>query len=231
MKLLISFFLSILIYICLILLFIYFIISTNKADKIKQVYIHQAIIKYNKKQNINKVAKVKQVKKQEIKKEVKKTPKKIIKKTKDTFAKAGDDIKFDDIFANTSDNIPTKKIKYKKQENMTKKRGHTDFSKLVKKELSKLSSSVEVVSDSDRKSSVYISNEFEKVWAKINTEDGNFVTLRVDVINGVLNVVVIATNLDTILLNKFLIQLKNIDTSKIKNFHGKITFNTKLKGK
>ena len=35
---------------------------------------------------------------------------------------------------------------------------------------------------------------------------------------------------DTILLNKFLNKLKNIDISKIKDFHGKITFNTKLKG-
>jgi hypothetical protein len=226
MKLLISFFLSLFIYLFLIFLFIYFIIVTNKTEQTKQVYIHQAIIKDNKKQNIPKITKPKQV----VKQEVKKTTKQSIKKTEDTFAKGGDDIKFDDIFANTPDNIPTKKIKHKKQENMTKKRGHTEFSKLVKKELSKLSSSVAVVSNSDKKSSDYISNEFGKVWAEINTEDGNFVTLRVDVVNGKLNIVIISTNLDTILLNKFLNKLKNIDISKIKDFHGKITFNTKLKG-
>jgi preprotein translocase subunit YajC len=226
MRLLISFFLSLFIYLCLIFLFIYFILYNDKTKQVKQIYIHQAIIKYNQKQNISKVPKPKEVKKQEVKNTIKKS----IKKTEDTFSKGGDDIKFDDIFANTPDNIPTKKIKYKKQENMTKKRGHSEFSKLVKKELSNLSSSVAVVSNSDKKSSDYISNEFGKVWAEINTQDGNFVTLRVDVVNHKLNVVVISTNLDTILLNKFLNKLKNIDMSKIKEFHGKITFNTKLKG-
>jgi hypothetical protein len=223
MRLLISFFLSLLIYTFLILFFFYFVISTNKSKKVKQVYIHQAIV--NKKQNMHKITKSKQI----VKKEIKKS-KKSIKKTKDTFSKGGEDIKFDDIFANTPDNILTKKVLQKKQKNMTKKRGNSEFSKLVKKELSKLNSNISIVSNSDKKSSDYISNEFEKVWASIDTEDGNFVKLRVDVVNGSLNLFVIATNLDTILLNKFLNKLRNIDTSKIKNFHGVIIFNTKLKG-
>jgi len=224
MRFLISFLLSLFIYILLIGLFVYFMISKNKPQHIEQVYIHQAI--NIKKQNL---AKTKKVAKSE-KKEVKKINKKEVKKTEDTFSKGGEDIDFNDIFANTPNNVPTKKVIQKKQKNMTKKRGNTDFSKLVKKTLSKLQSSMAVVSDSDKKSTDYISNEFGKVWAQINTQDGNFVTLNIDVVNGHLNVVVIATNLDTILLNKFLNKLKNIDISKIKNFHGKITFNTKLKG-
>jgi len=227
MRFLLSFLLSLFIYIFLIGLFICFIVSTNKPQQIKQVYIHQAIIKDNKKQNMPKITKPLK----SVKKEIKKTiTKKSIKKTEDTFSKGGKDIKFDDIFANTPDNIPTKKVEHKKQEDMTKKRGHTNFSQLVKKEFSKLESNVAVVSNSDKKSSDYISNEFGKVWAKINTQDGDFITLRVDVAHGKLNIVTISTNLDTILLNKFLNKLKNIDISKIKDFHGKITFNTKLKG-
>jgi hypothetical protein len=231
MRLLISFLLTIFIYAFLIGIFLYFIMVSNKSQKVEQVYIHQAIMKNEKKQKQPQITKPqKQVKKES--KTVEKTAKKeSIKKTEDTFLKGGKDIKFDDIFSNTPDNIPTKKITHKKQENMTKKKGHTDFSKLVKKELSKLESNVAVVSNSDKKSSDYISNEFGKVWSEINTEDGNFVTLAVDVTNGKLNVVVIATNLDTILLNKFLNKLKTIDTSKINDFHGRITFNTKLKGK
>ena len=225
MRLLISFLLSLFIYISLIGLFVYFISSQNKPKHIEQVYIHQAI--NIKKQKLPKTKKAIKPEKKEVKKVAQK---KEIKKTKDTFSKGGKDIDFNDIFSNTPNNVPTKKVIQKKQENMTKKRGNTDFTKLVKKTLSKLQSSMAVVSNSDRKSTDYISNEFGKVWAQIDTQDGNFVTLNIDVVNGHLNVVVIATNLDTILLNKFLNKLKNIDISKIKNFHGKITFNTKLKG-
>ena len=231
MRLFISFLLSLFIYSLLIGLFIYFIISTNKQQQVKQVYIHQAIVKSVKKQTI---AKIKKPVKKEIKKEIKKPAKKEpIKKTEDTISKGGQNIKTEDLFNEISDNIPTEKIVHKKQKNMTKKKGNSDFSKLAKKTLSNLESNLQssavIVSNSDKKSSDYISNEFGKIWSQIDTQDGNFVTLAVDVVNGQLNVVVIATNLDTILLNQFLKKLKLIDTSKIKNFDGKITFNTKLK--
>jgi hypothetical protein len=229
MRLLISFFLSLFIYLFFILSFFYFVMSSNESKKLKEVYIHQAILKNDKKQNIQ-VKKSEQVIKKSIEK-IKSMSKNSEQKTKDTFSKAGKEIKFDDIFANTSDNIPTKKIVQKKQKDMTKKKGNNNFSKLVKKELSKLESNIAIDSNSNKESSEYVLNEFEKVWSELDTIDGNFVTLKIDVDNANINLFVISTNLDTILLNKFLNKLKQIDISKIKNFHGTITFNTKLKGK
>jgi len=237
MRLLISFLLTIFIYISFIGLFFYFIISNNKVKKVKEVYIHQAIIIDKSKKNIStkienkeKLEEKKVASEEEnIKKEIQ-TKKDNIEKSKDTFSKGGKDIKFDDIFANTPDNIPTEKVVQKKQKNMTKQKGDEEFSKLVKKELSNLNNSFKISSNSDEKSKSYISNEFEKIWAKLNTQDGDFVTLVVDVSYGKLNIIVISTNLDTIILNKFLNKLKHIDISKIKQFHGKIIFNTKLKG-
>jgi len=228
MRLLISFLLTLFIYSLFIGLFFYFILSSNQPKEVKQVYIHQAIIKNSKKQIVSKINKPE---KKELKKEAKKSEKKdTIKKSEDSFSKAGKDIKSEDIFANVTDNIPTKKIVQKKQNDITIKKGNTDFTKLVKKELANLQLNTSVESNSDEKSKDYISNEFGKIWSEINTQDGNFVTLSVDILNGQLNIVVIATNLDTILLNQFLNKLKTIDISKIKNFSAKITFNTKLKG-
>jgi hypothetical protein len=234
MKLILSFFLSFFIYIFLIFFFIYFIFfTTNKKEKIKQVYIHKAIINNIKKNNIQQDnTQVKKILKLPVKKVIKKEVKDTIKKSKDSFSKSGKDIKFNDIFSNVSDKIPTKKIVRIKHKNMTKKRGNSDdFTKLIKEKLSKLESDISIKSTSDKKSKDYILNEFEKVWAEINTVDGNFVTLKIDVENSKINLFVISTNLDTILLNQFLRKLKQIDISKIKNFHGTIMFNTKLKKK
>jgi len=237
MRLLISFLLTLIVYITFIGLFFYFIFSINKVKKVKEVYIHQAIIVDKIKKNISKKIENKEKleekkvsSEEKIKNETLGKQKNKIEKSKDTFSKGGKEIKFEDIFANTSDLIPTKKIIHKKQKNMTKQKGDEEFSKLVKKELSNLNNSFKISSNSDEKSKSYISNEFEKIWAKLNTQDGDFVTLVVDVSYGKLNIIVISTNLDTIILNKFLNKLKHIDISKIKQFHGKIIFNTKLKG-
>jgi len=227
MKLLVSFLISIFIYISLIIFFWYFVLYEDKNEKVSKVYIHQAIIAKQK----HIVNKQKQKPVINNKKQIKKTKqKKIEHKSKDTFSKAGKDISFDDIFSTTSDNIPTKKIKLKKKDNFTKNKGEEKLSEIVKKRLSFLNSVVDISETSDKKSGDYIANEFGKIWSETNTEDGNFVTLQIDVINNKLNVIVIATNLDTILLNSFLTKLNSVDISKIKNFHAKITFNTKLKG-
>jgi membrane protein insertase Oxa1/YidC/SpoIIIJ len=81
MRLLISFLLTIFIYAFLIGLFLYFIMVSNKSQKVEQVYIHQAIMKNEKKQKQPQITKPqKQVKKES--KTVEKTAKKeSIKKT------------------------------------------------------------------------------------------------------------------------------------------------------
>jgi len=225
MKLLISLLLSLFVYFSLLFFFFYFLFfnTNNKANIVeKKVYIHRAIIKTPKQSN--KIEKKVTINKNKNIKETKE------KKSSSTFSHSGKDISFEDIFANTSANIPTKKIEQKKTENMTVKKGN-EITKLVKKELSKLESTINISSSNDLKTKNYISNEFERVWAETNTEDGNFVVLSVTIDNNKLRVVVISTNLDTITLNNFLQKLQSINLKKIKHFYGIIKFNTKLKGK
>ena len=238
MRLFTSFFLSLFIYFSIIFFFLYFTIFAKQKEISQQIYIHQVIVKGEKRGKSfskPKITQPKIPKKDTLTKGDLNKPKLKIKtetKTKDTISKGGQEIKFDDIFANTSSKIPTTKLKHKKRENMTKKIGKSvKNSDIVKKELSNLSSSVSLSTlYSNKKDSDFISNEFGRVWNSLSTQDGDFISLRINIQNGRIDFVVIATNLDTILLNKFLEKLKQIDTTKIKRFVGTIKFNTKLKG-
>ena len=238
MRLFTSFFLSVFIYFSIIFFFLYFTIFAKQKEISQQIYIHQVIVKgENRAKSLSKpkITQPKTPKKETVEKSNSSKPKPKIKtenKTKDTISKGGEEIKFNDIFANTSSKIPTTKLKHKKRENMTKKIGKTvKNSDIVKKELSNLSSSVSLSTlYSNKKDSDFISNEFGRVWNSLSTQDGDFISLRINIQNGRIDFVVIATNLDTISLNKFLEKLKRIDTTKIKRFVGTIKFNTKLKG-
>ena len=114
---------------------------------------------------------------------------------------------------------------------MTKKIGKSvKNSDIVKKELSNLSSSVSLSTlYSNKKDSDFISNEFGRVWNSLSTQDGDFISLRINIQNGRIDFVVIATNLDTITLNNFLDRLKSIDITAIQKFEGEIVFKSELK--
>ena len=227
MRLLSSFFLALFIYSALIFFFIYFILSTPQENK-KVIYVHTAIIVKNKK--IPKPTIKKDIKKTKkiIKKETKQLQKPIKKeiKTKSNFSKGGDDIKFDDIFANVSANVKTTKIKQKKSSEMTKKVG--DYQEIVKK-LKSIKQTISFqVNSGNNEDKKYIQNEFARVWSEIPTNAGEFVTLQIIIKNGI-RLDVISTNLDTIRLNEFLDKLKQVDITKIKSFNGIVTFKAKLK--
>ncbi len=230
MRIVFSFFLALFLYSAIIYFFIYFLFFQNKVTKPKIVYVHQVIsVEKIKKTKIKKIPQKKKI--IESKKiEPKKEAKRIVKpKTKDKFSKGGEKIKFDDLFSNVDDNIPTTKVKQKKQENMTKSREESNLEK-VKKELSTLQTTTQISNISGNQIDLkYIQNQFSKVWAEIDTNDGDFIRIKVDIYAGVLNVIVISTNLDTIRLNQFLSKIKIIDTSKIKNFSATIDFKSKLK--
>jgi hypothetical protein len=215
MRLLLSLFLTSFIY-SLILGFFAYVILKKRETPQRVVFVHQ-VIKKSKKKQLPKISK----------KSAPKSPKKIATNSK--FSKGGEeDIKFDDIFEVVDYNIKSEPIRQKKQSVITKKRGN--FLKEIKKVKSSL---IPTYSVSDvigtQKDTDYISSEFGKVWAQIDTKAGDFISLEINIKNGVINIVVISTNLDTILLRKFLDQLAKIDTKKIKNFSGVINFNVKLK--
>ena len=222
MRLFISFFLALFVYSFIIFAFLYLIFQKKNISPKKIVYVHQVIQTKKKSQPI-----IKQPKKTQ-QKIVKKTQQEI--KTKYSFSKGGEDIKLDDIFANINDNIPTQKIKVKKQKNMTKKVSKHNIEK-VKKILSQLQTTTSISNlQGSKKDLDYIQNEFARIWTQIDTNVGDFVSLQINIQNGVINVIVLATNLDTIRLNQFLNDLKSINTSKINNFKAVIDFKSKLKG-
>jgi len=220
MKILVSLVLTIFIYIGLVLGGYFALIQKKNTQKPKVVYVHTAISS-------------KTQKKEKLEKHILKntTTKKVSKsvKTKDELSTGGDDIKFDDIFSNISDNVTTSKIKHKKHQQMTKHIGNTNI-KEVKKQLSKLNFTSKLSNTKGSKVDLsYIQNEFSKVWSLIDTNAGDFVRVQVNIYSGKINIIIIATNLDTIRLNQFLTDLKSIDTSKIKKLKAIIDFKSKLK--
>ena len=222
MRIIISFFLALFLYSAIIFFFIYFLFYKNESQKPKVVYVHQVI-------SVEKAQK-KQINSKPKKIEYQKKPKSKLKsKTKDNFSKGGEEIKFDDLFSNVDDNIPTAKIKQKKQKNMTKEIGKSNLEE-VKKQLATLQNTTQVSNISGNQTDLdYIQNQFSKVWGEIETNDGDFIRIKVDIYAGVLNVIVISTNLDTIRLNQFLSRIKTIDITKINNFSATIDFKAKLK--
>jgi len=229
MRIINAFFLALFIYSAIIFGFVYFLLVKKEEKKSVVVYVHQAISTQiiKKKQSIKK----KDIQVTKPKKEIKAKTPKIQKeiKTKDNFAKGGEDIKLDDIFSTVSDNIPTTKIKQKKQKHMTKKIGES-IVKEIKKQLKTLqtTSSISNLKGSNNDAE-FIQNEFSKVWSQIETNSGDFIRIDVNINNGIINVIVIATNLDTIRLNQFLDKIKSIDKKKIMNFQAIIDFKSKLK--
>ncbi len=221
MRMVFSFFLSLLIYFLILSFFVYIVVFDNKPKKPKVVYVHQAILDYK----TSKIApKIRQkITKTNFSKQKSKTI-----KTKSSFSKGGAD-SLDDIFANVSDNVPTSRIKQKKHSKMTKKYGSSDVKNILK-ELTKIKKQVSLNSVAgDKKSANQISNIFANIWAQIQTSPGDFVRLSVVLIDGDIKISVISTNLDTIRLNNFLAKLKKVNTSKMKNLNVVIDFNVKLK--
>jgi len=230
MRLLSAFFLSIFIYSAILFFFLYFIFLKKNEIKTQIVYIHKAIIinKTKKQKNIVKVKK-KHIKKIEHKKiEVKET------KTKDILSKGGENIKIDDIFSNISDNIKTEKVEIKQTKTMTKKTGDS-VSKEIHQQLSTLKSTqtveISVVNVKGSKSEItYLQKQFYKLWMLMDVEANKEIDIQVNISKGVMQLYVIATNLDTIRVNDFINKLKSVDVHKIDDFNAKFIFKSKLKG-
>jgi hypothetical protein len=218
-----AFLFSIISYSLILGFFAYFLVAHQKPQKQQIVYVHKAIYKPTQviqkpKQNIQKQTITKEAKKQEI-------------KTNSSFSKGGDDIKFDDIFSNVTDNVKTTKIQQKKQAQMTKKIGES--LKQTLSELKKLKKAMMSVSNiSGKKSDLdYLQAQLSQIWAKINTIAGDFIKVYIQVRNHQLSITIIATNLDPQRLEYFKSEVQKIDTSKINNFGAQIDFKAVLQDK
>jgi len=231
MRLISAFFLAFFVYSAILFFFIYFIFFKQNQTKTQIVYVHQ-VIKIDKQKIPHKISNLK-IKKISENQKSRKTPKKEIK-TNSTLSKGGKNIKIDDIFSNISDNIKTEKVEQKKSEKMTKKTG-ISLTKEIQNKLSSLKSTqkikISMMQTQGLKSDAnYLEREFYKKWINMDIfEPNKEVDIQVSIQNGVMELYVIATNLDTIRLNSFIKELKSVNVSKINNFTAKFIFKSKLK--
>jgi len=226
MRLFASFILSAFIYITLLFFFI-LVINQNQSQKPKIVYVHQVITPNKINKPINKIKKIE--KKQQTVKKVEKKIEQKVTKTKDNLSKGGED-KLEDIFSNVDDNIPTTPIKHKEKKDLTRKKGDSVASEVKKILKNKLKTNMTVANVTGAsKDQAYMQNELSKIWSQIETNINDFVKIKLNVNNGQINVIVIATNLDTIRLNQFLSKINQIDTTKVGNIDAIIEFKAELK--
>ena len=227
MRLLFSFILSFLVYISILGFFV-FVISNKNSEKPKIVYIHHAIIKEKKPlPSHNKQTHTKLSNKTAPTKEAKKPQP---KKSKDNFSKGGEKIKYDDIFQNVPENVPTPKIKHTKKDQLTIQRGVYES---VQKDIKKISQNITTVTitsqSGDKKNISILQKELGKIWNNIYTNPGDYLKIKIVIYNNKLNFYIIATNLDTIRLNEFKSKVRTIDIYKIGNLNAEILFKSELK--
>jgi len=230
MRLLVSFFLSLLIYSLIVFLFFKYILLVHKKPQ-KEVLVHTAIVqnsvKYIPKQTPKPVKKKLKISKS---KSVKKPqPIKKIKRGSKTNITKGGEIDFNDIFKNVKENVDTTPVKLKKSEEMSRFKGLKRIEKLLKsvKNIS-VNISYENCSSNKLKEAEInqIIGKIAQVWNEISDIPGEYAKIYIINNNGSVSVVIFDSNLDE---NKQKALISLIKTLKFdKDFDLNILFQTKV---
>jgi len=223
MRLLISFFLTLIIY-SGILAFLYFILIPHKKEEKKvEVLIHTAV-------SAPKSPVKKKVKKEAIKVEQKQE---IVQKTetkklgsKSAFTQGGD-IDFNDIFKNVKANVPTTPLKFKKNLIISRFKG---LNKLQKKLNNIKSINFKVTfngNNSLKKENVdEIIQKIGQIWDEISNLPGEYAKINViSTPNGV-RAVILESNLDSQKQQMLIQKIESLNFEK--NFNLNILFQTKV---
>jgi len=222
MRLVISFFLSLIIYIAIVFLFLSFLLKKQQPQK--EVLVHTAIIVNQKIQNsIKNVVPKKRIQKQTVKKVTKKTVKKSGSKT--NVAKGGD-VSFNDIFKNVKANVPTTPVKLKKSE-MSRFKGLQRIEKNLKNvKLLNINISYQSNSNTKKQDIDRVIAKISKVWYEISDIPGEYAKINVINNNGNVQVIILDSNLDD---EKQIALINMIKSLKFeKNFNLNILFQTKV---
>ncbi len=217
MRLLVSFFLSVLIYIALIV-FLYFALFNKQAKK--EVLIHTAIITPQIK-NIKKSLKneIKNLPKQNIKKVVKKTGSKLN-------ITRGGNVDFNDIFKNVKDNVPTKKINLKKQTVLSRFKAKNIIENLKKVKNINVNISFSTSSNIKKEKINELIQKIGDVWYQISDLAGEYATIKFMNNNGNIKVYILNTNLSAQKEAELINKLKKIEFDK--NVDLTVKFQTKV---
>ncbi|WP_456480624.1 hypothetical protein [Nautilia sp.] len=225
MRLLISFFLSALVYSAIIYFFLFFLFPVKKNEK--KVYIHTAIIEKKAKINSQGEKKIKSLKKTPVSK-IKKAVKKVKKRgSKSNVTHGGEKIGFNDIFKNVDYNIQTKKIVQKRQLDMSRFRGIERNLENIKK----ISVEVNFVQNSGKKLSKkeindIISQKLYSVWYDVSTIPSDYAKINIQNYNGTVIVNILDSNLPITGQNLLINEIKKLKFDK--NFNITVLFQSKV---
>ncbi len=230
MRLIISFLLSLILYMIIILFFIDFLKPLKSKP---QVLIHTAIIvpKTTKNKNSLKNTYSSQKTKSKVKvKNAKVSPKKITKKSgTKTNVKKGGSVSFNDIFKNVKTNVPTTPVKLKQSLEISRFKGLQRIENDLNK-IKKLNINITFQNESkntDNKEQINkIVAKIGEIWYKISNIPGEYAKIRVTKNGNNIDVVVLNSNLSEQQQNMLisLIKQMNFDT----DFDIKILFQTKV---
>jgi len=220
MRIVISFLLSLFIYI-LIIVFLYFaFFHQKKIIEKKEVFIHTAIlVKPNIKKSIPKNV-VKQPKK-EIK-----SIKKIKQGSKSSLTKSGN-VNFNDIFKNVNYNIKTEKLNFKKQEEMSRLRGIKRNLKAIKDiNLNFVNVTYKVSNNSNKDKVDDLIKKIYNIWNQISFIPGEYATIHITNHNK-LEAIILDSNIDK---NRQVELIEKIDSLEFKgNLDLIVKLQTKVK--
>lgn len=226
MRLLISFFLSLIIYIAIIFFLIFYLLP--KPEKKKEVLIH-TVIKVEETKQIEKTKKIlKTTQKQEIKKEIKKVKKSLKTGSKSNITKRGE-VKFSDIFKNVNENIDTAPLKLKKYEEMSRYKGIERVKKLVNK-VKNINFEIKYENRTQTKITKSkineIINKIGEVWYELSDIPGEYAKINITNNNGQIYVTILDSNIDKIRQKELINRIKNLKFKQ--SFDLNILFQTKV---
>ncbi|NPA12290.1 MAG: hypothetical protein GXO62_08605 [Epsilonproteobacteria bacterium] len=221
MNLIISFFLSVIVY-SLIVGFFFFFLLPKKSNPHKEVLIHTAIIPSTINSPTVKKTPAKSVK--VTKKAVKKSSKK--KRGSKSSVTTGGSVSFKDIFKNVKENIDTTKIKRTKQSQMSRFKGLEKIEKNLKK-VKAVNFDVSVTSSGGKKSDVdKIVQKIGEIWYEISDIPGEYAKINVTNKNGDIEVIILDSNLNADKQIELIEKIKELDFKD--NFSLNIKFQTKV---
>ena len=227
MRFIISFFLTLIVY--SIIIFFFYIFLSKKQKEEKKVYIHTAIIAKKTKINSNtNKSKTKNNKNKTVVSNIKKTNNKVTKSGSiDNFTHGGEEIKFNDIFKNVNYDIDTKKIKIKKQLDMSRLKGIERNLEKIKK----INFQVNLIETSGEKLSKeeindIISQKLSLIWDNISTLPSEYAKIQVVSIKRKVIAKIIDSNLAIDKQNMLILQIENLKFDK--NFKIIVLFQSKV---
>jgi hypothetical protein len=225
MRILISFILALTVYSLIVFFLLFFIFPEKKSEK--KVYIHTAILAKKAKINSNSKKKADKIKKNSISK-IKQSPQKVKKSgSKSNKTHGGDDIGFNDIFKNVDYNVDTKKLKQKRQLEMSRLKGVERDLKKIKK----ISVEVNFVQNGAKKLTKeeinnIITQKLSSIWYDISMIPSEYARINIQSQNGEVTANILDSNLPVEKQIRLINEIKKVKFNK--NFNITVLFQSKV---